>query len=129
MANICVTGSRHWKNATIIDAMVQIHLRADHRHRLHVGDARGADAIARTTADVMGQLGEVYRAAWDQQGKAAGMIRNIAMLEAAQPVLLLAFRIPDAPSGSRGTDGCIAEARRRGIPVIVVEAPMCLVGA
>lgn len=120
--NICVTGSRHWTNRYLLEAVLRLYLQADQRTRLHVGDARGADSIARELADTTGQLGNVYFANWKELGKRAGPERNLRMLEAAQPGLLIAFRLRDSPSGSRGTDHCIKAAKLRGIPTIVVEA-------
>lgn len=115
---ICVTGSRHWTNHQLVEAVLSAYLPS---HDLHVGDARGADALALTYARRIGVNGRVYRAHWDSEGKSAGPRRNERMLDTAGPAILIAFRLRDSASGARGTDHCIASAKRRGIPVILIE--------
>lgn len=119
MANICVTGSRTWIDVPLLELVLGHYLLASTGdHALHVGDARGADAIAQSFAQQNGKNVRVYRADWDTLGRSAGIRRNVQMLAEAKPRLLLAFRV--GPS-SRGTDHCISEARARNIPTIVIQ--------
>lgn len=55
----------------------------------------------------------VYTADWTKHGKAAGPIRNRAMLTGAD--LLVAF------PGYKGTADCVRQAHEMGIPVLRVE--------
>lgn len=76
------------------------------------GNARGADRIAAEAAKRHGHAVTPYPARWKEEGKQAGILRNIRMLD-AQPDLVLAFW--NGKSG--GTQHTILEARRRGINV------------
>lgn len=118
MANVVVTGSRHWTNVALIEAVLSEYVP---HHDLHVGDARGVDTIAAHYARKVGGKGRVYKAKWDTEGKGAGPRRNARMLESARPSLVIAFRLRDSATGARGTDHCVREARRLGIPVVLIE--------
>lgn len=84
-----------------------------------VGCARGLDALVRAYA----QDKEVFEADWAKKGRAAGPIRNSAMLAAAIraskdkgiPMLLVAY------PGGNGTEDCTLQARRAGFPLVRVE--------
>lgn len=80
------------------------------------GGARGADMQAGVYARALGFDEKVFPADWRGKGKAAGIIRNLQMLDEC-PDLVLAFQ----RSGSTGTQHTINEARKRGIPVEVVS--------
>lgn len=69
----------------------------------------GLDYIAELWAEVRGIPVQRYKADWNKHGKAAGPIRNRAMIFSAEA--LISF-----PGGS-GTRGCTAEAEARPIPV------------
>lgn len=79
------------------------------------GAARGADRLAGRIAQALGFPVEAMPADWDAHGKAAGYIRNLAMLDRG-PDLVLAFW----DGTSRGTAHTVSVARERGIPVRVV---------
>lgn len=74
------------------------------------GDARGADRLAGMAAAALGLRVEAHPAEWDRYGRAAGMIRNRAML-AAGAHLVVAF------PGGKGTAGMVRLARKAGVPV------------
>lgn len=74
---------------------------------------RGADLWAADAAATLGLAVVEYPADWGLHGKAAGPIRNRAMLEGPPGVrLLIAF------PGNRGTADCIRAATERGIEVV-----------
>lgn len=86
------------------------------------GNAVGADLISHEQAVKLGitniQRRAVTKADWKKYGKAAGNLRNIAMLdEAPYPNIVLAFPGPN----SRGTYHMIRFAKDRGIETIVWE--------
>lgn len=115
---IVVTGSRHWKDEARLRRELAKYLPA---HDLHVGDAKGVDAMARAFAQEIGAHGKAYRAHWRPNGqldRAAGVKRNARMLAEAKPSLVLAFR---APGVSNGTDHCVALAQKLGIAVRIIE--------
>lgn len=117
--NIVVTGSRTWTDLeAMIPALAGEFCLTD--YEMHVGDARGADALARAWAIDNRVVGKMYRAKWRTGGTynpRAGFERNTRMLIEAQPFLVIAFRMPGV---SNGTDHTISEARRLGIDVRTV---------
>lgn len=83
--------------------------------KLAHGGARGADTMAGAWARSRSVEEVVFPAQWNTFGKNAGPIRNRGMLDDMAPDVLVAF-----PGGS-GTDGCVREARKRGIFVLEVD--------
>jgi hypothetical protein len=70
------------------------------------GGARGADQAADSWARMNQVERLVYPADWKCHGRAAGIIRNRAMLDCEKPDLVLAFR------GGRGTEDMIRKAHQ-----------------
>lgn len=111
---VLICGSRDWTDAAVIRERI-----ADLPDGSIVieGGAQGADASARRFAesrDLFVAEVRVTEHHWHRYGKSAGHKRNHAMLDLG-PDLVIAFQC----NGSRGTQGTIDEARRRGIPVEV----------
>jgi len=115
--NVVFTGSRNWDQiepVTVVLASLQDAYGDD--LWVYVGDARGLDAVVREECSRLGIGFSVFVAQWGEFGKMAGPMRNRAMLDAAAPVAVLhAFPM----GGSRGTWGCVREAKERGVPVVV----------
>jgi hypothetical protein len=107
---ILVCGSRSWTDA----AAIRRRLRAFPGAVVVSGAARGADSLAAQEAYRMGLAVELHPADWQRDGRRAGFLRNLAMLDSGVD-LVLAFW----DGSSRGTAHTMAEARRRGIPVEV----------
>ena len=80
------------------------------------GGARGVDTVAVRYAAQRSLMTEVYKAYWNLHGKAAGMIRNQKIVDAADKVV--AFW----DGKSRGTADTIAKARKAGKPCEVYVA-------
>ena len=78
----------------------------------------GPDTFAWIWAREHGIENILMRADWDNNGKAAGIIRNQAML-ALKPDKVLAFW----DGRSRGTKHMIEIARKAGVPVEIVVMP------
>jgi Bifunctional DNA primase/polymerase, N-terminal/YspA, cpYpsA-related SLOG family len=129
---ILVTGDRRWTHserlAQFLDQAVDP---AAGGVRLLVGDAPGADDLARAWAEARGVPVEVFPARWAQmaaEGKprgAAGPERNRAMLDRldrAEGKRLVVAVHDDLGGRSKGTRHCAAEARRRGYPVALVTS-------
>jgi hypothetical protein len=119
---VLVCGSRDWGDRGAISRRLQrlplgsvvIHGAAS---RKVAGVEQSADMLADHIAMLLGFYCEKWPADWNQFPRAAGIIRNSAMLDTG-PDLVLAFQ----RNGSRGTQHTIDEARRRGIPVEVFTA-------
>lgn len=118
---ILVTGSRDWPTEqgwVIRQAIDEAVAGRDVRAVTVVdGGARGADTIAHSYAARRGCRVETHRANWARHGDAAGMIRNRAMVALGADVVL-AFPLGRSP----GTRGCIREAKRAGLRVVVHDA-------
>lgn len=109
---VLVCGSRDWQDeAAIADRLAEL----PDCTILH-GCARGVDRIAAEIGDLYGHAVHGFPAGWDKYGKRAGFLRNVQMLDEG-PDLVIAFQAHK----SRGTQHTIDEARKRGIPVEVIE--------
>lgn len=110
---VVVCGSRDWADAqAVVDRVKAL----PSGTIVIQGDAPGVDRTARWAAHQAGFHCATMRALW-RNGNGAGHARNRAMLD-LRPDLVIAFQ----RNGSRGTQGTIDEARRRGIDVEVHEA-------
>ena len=107
---VLVTGGRDFNLPSAVDQ----ELTALQPTMSVVGDARGADYLARQWAVVHGVRHVVYAAEWQVHGKAAGPIRNGKMLT-EKPDLVLAF------PGGRGTADMVRQARAAGVAVREVK--------
>lgn len=122
----CISGSRHWTDAetirrtltTLLEQLLgaQTVERPEQVTLVH-GNARGADTLAALAAQELGMTVEAHPADWKRYGRSAGMRRNRQMLDSGVHQLL-AFPLPQ----SVGTRGAITDARKRGIPVTIIEA-------
>jgi SLOG family YspA-like protein len=114
---ILVTGSRDWTDVKTIAAVLFFEVEAHPDSQLVVGDATGADALARDWwVRVRGAEPEVHYADWKRLGKAAGPARNQVMVDSSVDVCH-AFPLPN----SRGTFDCMRRAAYAGAPVYVHE--------
>lgn len=122
---ILICGDRDWLNEASIRTEVERFDPA--KDTILQGGARGADSIAYNVARSLGwqvgswptlSAGHVYtmRADWNRYGRAAGAIRNMAML-AKNPCLVMAFHAD--LSQSKGTAHMVGIAREKGVPVEV----------
>jgi SLOG family YspA-like protein len=109
-ARILITGSREWTNAGYIAHMLAIAAQFHPGAVLVHGDCRGADRIAARIWSRWGLPTEPHPADWARDGRAAGPIRNAAMVNAGAD-LCLAFLLP----GSRGAVHCAELAEQAGI--------------
>lgn len=119
MLTVLVCGSRSWSDGQAVhDRLARLPERATIVH----GGARGADQHATLAAAALGIPVDVVPADWargpfTRDGRnLAGFTRNMEMLD-RRPDLVLAFW--DGKSG--GTLSTIEGARRRGIPVEIIE--------
>lgn len=110
---IIVTGGRDYKDylkvGVILDELEP--------QWVAVGDCRsGVDKFVRDWFIDMDRINyEVYYADWETHGKAAGPLRNIAMIEENTDCVVIAF------PGGKGTENCVREAKKRGLVVLRVE--------
>lgn len=110
---VLVCGDRKWRDA----AAIKRELDKLAPSVIISGGARGADALAAEYARAAGIELIEHPAEWKRYGRAAGPIRNRAMLS-YRPDLVLAFH-PDL-NESRGTRDMVNQAKNAGVPVRIV---------
>ncbi len=112
---VLICGDRRWEDeGTIYRRITKLPLDT----LIITGGARGADIIARIAAQNLGYPTKTIIAKWWKYGDAAGPIRNREMLD-LKPDLVIAFH--GDLKNSKGTKDCVNSARRRSIPVEVIE--------
>jgi hypothetical protein len=74
------------------------------------GGAKGADALSSKWAKEHKVACLVFPALWNKEGKAAGPLRNVRMLEEGQPQMVVAF------PGGKGTAHMLALTKQADIP-------------
>ena len=117
---VLFTGSRKFeKDQVVIEILEGLVRKAGFPQQITVvhGGAPGLDSVAGVLARHMGMKVEVHYADWQKHGKAAGPIRNQAMVGLGAD-LIIAYPLP----GGRGTQDCIERGVRAGIPTIVYDA-------
>jgi hypothetical protein len=111
---VLICGSRNWSDVHAIrKELVRLPPNATIIH----GGAPGADRTAGWLAEDLGFTVHEYLADWKRHGRRAGILRNLEMLDAG-PDLVIAFQ----RNGSKGTQHTIDEAKRRGIPMVILVA-------
>ena len=111
---ILITGGRNYANrATVFRELDKLHAETTICTLIH-GAATGADTLADSWAKSRGVEVIACPADWSRHGRAAGPIRNKAMLTDHAPELLVAF------PGGRGTANMIGQARAAGLKIIVI---------
>lgn len=112
---ILVTGSRTWDDyPALAYALSKAAARAPQGTAvtiIHGGAPQGADALAcRWVHEVKHIHEEAWRANWDIEGRAAGILRNRRMVAAGADLCLAFIR-----DNSRGATHCADEAERSGM--------------
>jgi hypothetical protein len=128
MIRILVTGSRTWDQPSpVFVALTNAWHELSEPQELQPltvvhGGASGVDYWANQWAVMMQRSGlpvliEQVDPEWPRYGKQAGPIRNGVMVKRGADICL-AFPGPPRPDGKRsGTQDCVTQARRAGIPV------------
>ena len=110
---IIICGGRDYNDGFTVWHVLRA-LDPDHVTIVHGDCPTGADAFADRYATAMGFEVDPNPADWQRHGKAAGPIRNQAMLDAIAH-LVIAF------PGERGTADMVGRARSAGVPVLHVD--------
>lgn len=109
---VLVTGGRAYTDKACVWRTLDEVDRARRIDKLIEGGAEGADRFAHEWwVERRGTKPWTFEAKWDQQGPAAGPIRNKRMLNIAKPHLVLAF------PGYIGTPHMCMIAAQRGVEV------------
>jgi hypothetical protein len=113
---VLITGSRTWGNVHAIRRELE---KLSSGSIIIHGGARGADTIADSIARELDLEVLVFRAEWARFYRAAGVIRNEAMLKEGKPDLVLAFH--EEIATSKGTHDMVRRATAAGVPVRVIS--------
>jgi len=111
MKQVIVTGGRDYDDW----AMVQDVLNLIDPDVVIQGGAHGADQQAKEWAELNGKKAITVEANWNLNGKSAGPLRNIEMIETYPDATVVAF------PGGIGTANCVKEAVRRNRVVLQVH--------
>lgn len=115
---VLVCGDRHYSDREYLFAKLDALHKAARIDTLIHGGAKGADTLAGEWGEVRGLTVVEYEADWAQYGRAAGPVRNAAMLDSG-PSLVMGFH--DAIETSKGTKNCLEQAERRGIATLICK--------
>ena len=114
---ILITGSRDLTDVLLVNDAIQNVVDSSGPVSLVVGDCpTGADRFAREYFRISGALDlvDVHYADWTTHGRAAGPLRNQAMVDSGADLCLAFYR---EGAGNRGTRDCVRRARAAGIEV------------
>lgn len=109
---ILVCGGRDFNDQALFDRVMAPYKSPD--TVIIQGNAKGADSMAYWWALVNAGEEEHYQADWENEGKRAGILRNIRMLKEGKPDLVIAF------PGGKGTAHMVRIAKKAGVEVIEV---------
>lgn len=109
---LLVCGGRNYDERKVLNrALTELHA-AREISLVITGGASGADFLAKRWAQVQRIPVCEFPSNWDYQGRAAGPVRNKAMLDFAKPDLVVAF------PGMNGTANMMAQAKAAGVEVM-----------
>lgn len=117
---VLVCGGRDYQDGQAMYRVLDAAHNANPIEVLIHGAARGADTIADDWARsrlVRIESYKITKADWALHGKAAGPIRNRAMLVGGKPDLVIAF----PTKRSKGTFDMIRQANAAGVPVTEIK--------
>lgn len=116
LITVLVCGGRDYKKrGRVFEVLNELHLSHGPIGLVINGGAAGADNASSYWAKLHGINVHVYHARWEEQGKAAGPIRNSLMLKEAKPDFVVAF------PGSVGTTDLVRKAKRLEITTWEIE--------
>ena len=109
---VLVCGGREYNN---FEAMKGVLDTIDKIDLVVNGAAPGADTLSTRYARERGVPAALFPALWSEQGKAAGILRNIRMFTETEPDLVVAF------PGGKGTEHMSNYAESKGTPVWKIQ--------
>ena len=112
---VLVCGSRHYTNyQKVLEQLKKLDVGF-----VISGGCRGADCLAVKAAKACSFPYVEFPADWQKFGKAAGPIRNIAMLREGKPDFVLVFH-PNIDS-SKGSKHMLSLIKKAGVPFLLVS--------
>lgn len=112
---VLVCGGRTFDDVELLNSTLDALHKARPIDLIIHGDCTGADLMAEGWASSLCVSVDAFPANWQDQGKAAGPIRNERMIREGKPTLVIAF------PGGIGTEDMVRKAEDHGIPVRRIE--------
>jgi len=114
MIRVGVTGGRKYQDAGVVAEMLSFASSMKEHVTIVVGCANGLDRLVRDWCKKNDVMFEEFVADWTNLGKAAGPMRNKAMLDSGMEILI-------AFPGGTGTAHMTGICRKAGVQVIEVS--------
>jgi len=105
---LLICGDRNWSDGNAIREVIK----SFNPTIIIEGEAKGADTLARLSANAMGIETLKFPADWQKYGRAAGPIRNSQMLKEGNPDVVVGFHYKI--DESKGTRDMLTRAKRAG---------------
>jgi predicted Rossmann fold nucleotide-binding protein DprA/Smf involved in DNA uptake len=112
---LAIVGSRDFKDYGLLCREVYKNFDISNITEIVSGGARGADTLGQKFAEEHNLPIKIFYPDWNLHGRAAGMIRNEYIVDAADAVLAM------WDGQSPGTRGCLKYAEKRNKPIFVVK--------
>lgn len=113
---VIICGDRTWVDGEVVRAIIGS--LPSHCVVIH-GNARGVDRLAGLYAEQCGLEVIAVPADWGRYGRAAGPVRNRAMLDQHHPTCVIA--IHNDIGSSKGTRDMVIQAKAARIPTLIVS--------
>lgn len=123
MIKLLIAGCRHYTNylefRNKVNSILEKKFPNIERTALSIveGGARGVDRLARTYAEKQSYAYRTFEADWENEGKKAGILRNIKMADYCTHAILF------WDGESKGTGNMKYLLEERNIPTIVIRIP------
>jgi hypothetical protein len=112
---ILICGDRNWLDKQMIKDLL---FKLDPEVVIE-GECKGADNLAKISAEELGIKVAKFPANWQKYGRAAGPIRNGQMIIEGKPTLVVAFH--DDIERSKGTKNMLLQAKKAGITTMLLS--------
>lgn len=116
---VLICGDRNWSNKDVIKRELLPLKEHNPNITIVTGACKGADLLSEEIAKQLGFQVKSYPANWTKYNRAAGPIRNQQMIDENNVDLVLAFH--SDIENSKGTKDMINRAKKKNIPVILIE--------
>jgi len=115
---LLICGDRNWSDGNAVREVI-----AKFQPAFVIeGEARGADILARLSAEAMGIEVKRFPADWEKYGRAAGPIRNSQMLKEGRPDVVVGFHYKI--DESKGTRDMLTRAKKAGKATFIFDGKL-----
>ena len=115
---LLICGDRNWSDGNAIREVIK----SFNPTIIIEGEAKGADTLARLSANAMGIETLKFPADWQKYGRAAGPIRNSQMLKEGNPDVVVGFHYKI--DESKGTRDMLTRAKKAGKATFIFDGKL-----